>query len=114
MIVVDERPGRDDPDVPRRRLSPSGRRSSTSARASRASTCFIGEEDAIGRGLGPEILRAFISEVVFAQEGTHAVVAGVEPENMRSLRAFEKAGFRFAFDYEEDGRPHTLLRCDRA
>jgi aminoglycoside 6'-N-acetyltransferase len=74
---------------------------------------FIGEEDAIGRGLGPEILRAFVSEIVFAREGTQAVVAGVEPENVRSLRAFEKVGFRFAFDYEEDGRPHTLLRCDR-
>jgi RimJ/RimL family protein N-acetyltransferase len=74
---------------------------------------FIGEEDAVGRGLGTEILRAFVSEVVFARETTHAVVAGVEPENARSLRAFEKAGFRLAFDYEEDGRPHRLLRRDR-
>jgi aminoglycoside 6'-N-acetyltransferase len=74
---------------------------------------LIGEEDAIGRGLGPEVLRAFISEVVFANESTHAVVAGVEPGNTRSLRAFEKAGFRFAFDYEEEGRPHRLLRLER-
>jgi aminoglycoside 6'-N-acetyltransferase len=74
---------------------------------------LIGEEDAIGRGLGPEVLRAFISEVVFAKEGIHAVVAGVEPGNTRSLRAFEKAGFRFAFDYEEEGRPHRLLRLER-
>lgn len=74
---------------------------------------FIGEEDSIGRGLGPVVLRAFICEVVFAEEGTHAVVAGIEPENARSLRAFEKVGFRFAFDYEEEGRPHRLLRLDR-
>jgi aminoglycoside 6'-N-acetyltransferase len=74
---------------------------------------LIGDEDAIGRGLGPEVLRAFISEVVFANEGTRAVVAGVEPGNARSLRAFEKAGFRFAFDYEEEGRPHRLLRFER-
>jgi aminoglycoside 6'-N-acetyltransferase len=74
---------------------------------------LIGEEGEIGRGLGPEVLRTFISEVVFANEGTRAVVAGIEPANTRSLRAFEKAGFRFAFDYEEEGRPHRLLRLER-
>jgi aminoglycoside 6'-N-acetyltransferase len=74
---------------------------------------LIGEEDAIGRGLGPEVLRTFISELVFANETTHTVVAGVEPGNTRSLRAFEKAGFRVGFDYEEEGRPHRLLRLER-
>ena len=75
---------------------------------------LIGEEDAIGRGLGAEILRAFSAEIVFATEGTHACVAGIEPENTRSLRAFEKAGFRFVRDYEEEGRPHRLMRLERA
>ena len=74
---------------------------------------LIGEEDAVGRGLGPEVLRTFISELVFANESTHAVVAGVEPANTRSLRAFEKAGFRVELDYEEEGRPHRLLRLQR-
>lgn len=74
---------------------------------------FIGEEDAIGRGLGPEILGAFLTEVVFTREGTHACVAGVETANTRSLRAFEKAGFRAAREYEEEGRPHTLMRLER-
>jgi aminoglycoside 6'-N-acetyltransferase len=74
---------------------------------------FIGEADAIGRGLGPEILRAFAAEVVFAREGTHACVAGVEAPNARSLRAFEKAGFRAVLDYEEEGRPHRLMRLER-
>ena len=74
---------------------------------------LIGEKDAIGRGLGPEILRTFIRDVVFAHEEAKAVVAGIEPGNTRSLRAFEKAGFQFAFDYEEEGRPHRLLRFER-
>ena len=74
---------------------------------------LIGEEEAVGRGLGPDVLRAFVSDVVFAKAETNAVVAGIEPENTRSLRAFEKAGFRFALDYEEEGRPHRLLRLDR-
>jgi RimJ/RimL family protein N-acetyltransferase len=74
---------------------------------------LIGEEDAVGRGLGPEVLRTFISEVVFANEAAHAVVAGIEPANTRSLRAFEKARFQVAFDYEEEGRPHRLVRLER-
>jgi len=74
---------------------------------------LIGEEDAVGRGLGPDVLRAFIEQIVFAEDGIHAVVAGIEPGNNRSIRAFEKAGFRFAFDYEEEGTPHRLLRLDR-
>lgn len=75
---------------------------------------FIGEEDEIGRGLGPRILRAFLRDVVFARPETRACVAGVEPANGRSLRAFAKAGFLPVRDYEEEGRPHRLLRLDRA
>jgi aminoglycoside 6'-N-acetyltransferase len=74
---------------------------------------FIGEEAAVGRGLGTQIIRAFVSEIVFARDDTHAVVAGIEPQNARSLRAFEKAGFELAFDYEEADRPHRLLRRNR-
>ena len=74
---------------------------------------FVGEEDRIGRGLGPEILRAFLRDVVFARPDVVACVAGVEPENGRSLRAFEKVGFRPVREYVEEDRPHRLLRLDR-
>lgn len=74
---------------------------------------LIGEEELIGRGLGPEVLRAFLREVVFARPGTRACVAGVEPANTRSIRAFEKAGFTAGIDYEEEGRLHRLLRVER-
>ena len=74
---------------------------------------LIGEEALIGRGLGPEILGAFVRDVVFARPGTHACVAGVELENRRSLRAFEKAGFVPGVVYEEEGRPHRLMRLER-
>jgi aminoglycoside 6'-N-acetyltransferase len=74
---------------------------------------FIGEEDEIGRGLGPEVLRAFVADVVFSKEDIHACVAGVESANARSLRAFEKARFRPVRDYEEEGRPHRLMRLER-
>jgi aminoglycoside 6'-N-acetyltransferase len=74
---------------------------------------FIGEDDLVGRGLGPEVLRAFARDVVFARPQTNACVATVEEPNRRSWRAFEKAGFRHVRDVEEEGLPHRLLRLER-
>jgi aminoglycoside 6'-N-acetyltransferase len=74
---------------------------------------FVGEPDAVGRGLGPEILREFVRSVVFARAETTAVVATVEEANRRSWRAFEQAGFRHVRDVEEDGLPHRLMRLER-
>jgi aminoglycoside 6'-N-acetyltransferase len=74
---------------------------------------LVGEEDAVGRGIGPQALAAFAEEVVFARPGTRACVATVEEPNRRSWRAFEKAGFRHVADVEEDGLPHRLMRLDR-
>lgn len=70
---------------------------------------LIGEEDQVGRGLGPQILAQFVRDVVTAD----AVVATVEEPNRRSWRAFEKAGFRRVRDVEEEGLPHRLMRLDR-
>jgi aminoglycoside 6'-N-acetyltransferase len=74
---------------------------------------LIGEEELIGRGLGPQALEAFVKDVVFANPGTHACVASVDEANRRSWRAFEKAGFHHVRDVEEDGLPHRLMRLDR-
>jgi aminoglycoside 6'-N-acetyltransferase len=73
----------------------------------------IGEEDLIGRGLGPQVLSQFVRDVVFGRQDTVACVATVEEANRRSWRAFEKAGFRHTRDVEEEGLPHRLMRCDR-
>ena len=74
---------------------------------------LIGEEDAVGRGLGPQALAQFAREIVFARPQTQALVATVEEPNRRSWRAFEKAGFRHARDLEEEGLPHRLMRLER-
>jgi len=74
---------------------------------------FVGEPDAVGRGLGPEILREFTCAVIFVRAETSAVVATVEEANRRSWRAFEKAGFRHERDVVEDGVPHRLMRLER-
>jgi aminoglycoside 6'-N-acetyltransferase len=74
---------------------------------------LIGEEGLTGRGLGPRILEAFVRDVVFGSPTTHACVAAVDEDNQRSWRAFEKAGFRYVRDVEEEGRRHRLMRLDR-
>lgn len=74
---------------------------------------LIGEEDAVGRGLGPQVLAQFAREIVLANPQTTAVVATVEEANRRSWRAFEKAGFEYVRDVEEDGLPHRLMRLER-
>ena len=75
---------------------------------------LIGDGDLVGEGLGPRILEAFVTGVVFAAPAVHACVAAVEESNRRSWRAFEKAGFRHVRDVEENGLPHRLMRFDRA
>jgi aminoglycoside 6'-N-acetyltransferase len=74
---------------------------------------FVGEEELTGQGLGPQILAQFAREVVFAREDTQACIATVEEANRRSWRAFEKAGFQYVLDVEEEGLPHRLMRLDR-
>jgi aminoglycoside 6'-N-acetyltransferase len=53
----------------------------------------IGEPEMIGLELGPLAIREFVKQVVFADQGIRAVITDVAVSNLRSLRAFEKAGF---------------------
>ena len=68
---------------------------------------LIGEVDAIGRGLGPKVIDTFVTRVVFAAAGVTRCVAGPELGNARSIRAFEKAGFRAARDATVPGEPEA-------
>jgi RimJ/RimL family protein N-acetyltransferase len=54
---------------------------------------FIGAVDAIGQGLGANALDAYVNTVVFADPRVTRATAGPHPDNRRSCRAFEKAGF---------------------
>jgi RimJ/RimL family protein N-acetyltransferase len=53
---------------------------------------FLAEEARTGRGVGPQVLRAFTAHL--ASQGAREAIADPAPGNLRSLRAFEKAGFR--------------------
>ncbi len=53
----------------------------------------IGEPDMIGLGLGPTVIGEFLKRLVFVDPSIRAVIADPEIANLRSLRAFMKAGF---------------------
>ncbi|MEJ7839205.1 MAG: GNAT family N-acetyltransferase [Thermomicrobiales bacterium] len=54
---------------------------------------FIGEAVYRGRGLGTTMLRAFTDEIVFGQLQATVAVIGPDPQNVRAVRSYEKAGF---------------------
>jgi aminoglycoside 6'-N-acetyltransferase len=66
---------------------------------------LIGEPTAIGHGLGPRVIDTFVRTVVFGADEVTRCVAGPEIDNRRSIRAFEKAGFRIARDAVVPGEP---------
>ena len=76
---------------------------------------LIGEEELTGKGLGTDVLRAFVRDVVFAEPGTTACIADPDVRNTASIRAFEKAGFRRVGEFFDpaDGELHALVRLDR-
>lgn len=58
---------------------------------------FIGDQSFMGKGFGNEMLRKFIDEVVFSNESTiQTCVIGPETDNLRAIRAYEKAGFVYS------------------
>ena len=76
---------------------------------------LIGEEELTGQGIGTEVLRRFVADVVFARPETTSCVADPDARNIASVRAFEKAGFHQvkSFVDPEDGQTHALVRLDR-
>jgi RimJ/RimL family protein N-acetyltransferase len=75
---------------------------------------LIGDEELTGQGIGSEILRRFVEEVVFAPPTTTGCVADPDVRNVASVRVFEKAGFRIVKEFvdPEDGELHALVRRD--
>jgi RimJ/RimL family protein N-acetyltransferase len=77
---------------------------------------FVAEPELTGRGFGSEALRRFMADIVFSDPGIHACIGDPDAENVASLRAFGKAGFRVVgqfVDPSDDDRVHALLRLER-
>ena len=72
---------------------------------------FVADAGRTGKGLGSELIRRFVDDVVFARAETARCIADPEATNAASIRAFEKAGFVQAGMLDER---HVLLRKDRS
>lgn len=77
---------------------------------------FLGEEELLGRGIGPRVLEAFLAAHVFACVDTIACAAEIDVRNERSLRAFAKAGFERVRDVVDpnDRVTYALVRRERS
>ncbi len=75
---------------------------------------MIGELDAVGRGLGSRALR-LVAEAALSHSSVPFVMACVRAENLPSLRAFSRAGFRSEreFDDAPSGRYILMVRHRR-
>lgn len=75
---------------------------------------LIGEPSDRGRGMGPAMIRAFVSTVVFGRHPHWTqVCAAPLAANTRSWRALEKAGFRFVGTIDDDLGPCRAMVLDR-
>lgn len=69
---------------------------------------LIGEEGAAHRGLGPEVIRAFLARVVFADPRITSCVIDPMTDNSIAIRAYEKVGFRFIRALADDGEGNSV------
>jgi aminoglycoside 6'-N-acetyltransferase len=70
---------------------------------------FIGEPDMIDCGHGSALIRSFVDNLL--NTGTPRVVTDPDPENVRAVRAYEKAGFQKARLVDTpDGRALLMVR----
>jgi aminoglycoside 6'-N-acetyltransferase len=75
---------------------------------------FIADPWRMNHGLGSSVVRRFVDEVVFAQDGVDLCIAGPTEGNAASIRAFEKAGFtRWKVVRTGRGEPECVLRRAR-
>jgi aminoglycoside 6'-N-acetyltransferase len=75
----------------------------------------IGEAAMTGLGLGPIAISEFLTRVVFENPNVTAVITDPEEGNVRSLRAFEKAGFAMAYTVQLTGEncKRRVVRMNR-
>jgi RimJ/RimL family protein N-acetyltransferase len=56
---------------------------------------FIGEHDYINKGYGSLIISKFLKDKVFINEEIENCIIGPDPKNLRAIKAYKKAGFRY-------------------
>ena len=71
---------------------------------------FIGEAWALGQGHGPAFVRHFTTQLL-ATAGISQVIADPHAQNLRSIRCFEKAGYRCDAKIQRPSGPVVLMVC---
>lgn len=71
---------------------------------------MIGELDKIGIGLGPKIIKEFISLICSKESVIKSIIVDPTPENKSAIRAFEKAGFVRVSEITTPDGPALLMR----
>jgi len=75
---------------------------------------LVGEPSVRGKGVGTELIRTFVHDVVFPRHpGWTQASAGPFVANEASWRALERAGFRQLGDYPTDDGPCRVMVIDR-
>ena len=75
---------------------------------------FIADSWRLNRGLGSQIVRRFVDEIVFGVNQASECIAGPSEGNEASIRTFEKAGFaRWKMIRMEGAEPECVLRLAR-
>jgi aminoglycoside 6'-N-acetyltransferase Ib len=73
---------------------------------------FLADADALGRGIGTEMVRAFVARL-FEDPTVTRVQTDPDPYNARAVRCYEKAGFQAVGEVDTpDGRA-LLMICTR-
>ena len=77
---------------------------------------LLGEERFTGRGLGPALVEMLLFQQIFADPRVTTCVIDPHEANVRAIRAYEKAGFRFVRRVidDEDGVPLHLMERHRS
>ncbi|CAN5834262.1 hypothetical protein BH23ACT12_BH23ACT12_10000 [soil metagenome] len=75
---------------------------------------LVADPESRGKGLGPEMIRSFVTDIVFGlhPDWTQAAAAPLEA-NRASWRALEKAGFRHVATHGGPLGPCKLMVMDR-
>src|SRR5215813_6994630 len=71
---------------------------------------FIGEADMIAQGHGSAMIRAFVDARL--KSGAPRIVTDPDPDNVRALRAYEKAGFKRERMVDTPDGPSLLMVRD--
>lgn len=74
---------------------------------------FIGEPDALHKGYGPRLMRAFLRDYVFSEPNVPDCIIDPLPENQAAIRAYEKVGFVHEKTFVHDGKSVYLMRLRR-